>query len=470
MQNQKESHRTVISASIALEIWVLISVLVAGSLIVMYRWKGQAGLDIILVTGPYSKFWLTFLSVLIAWLLGGLALWLIEKKYIHKGNALTWAGFFIISLLYLNLLRERLTYGDLASYVLGATNLVNGQPFDRLYIYPPFWAILLKPLVPYGEDAFLVVLWVLNILSLMAFYFLMHLVLEKYGFSPHMAAIVVTLFLGVNMAVLRTMYYMQVNLHVLNLIFISLLLYPRSRMLSALALSLAIHFKVSPAALALAFLLERDWRWLAWLAFFTLFIFAITVVSDGLEPYQSFLYNLGLLNIPHGLNFRETSFDSFFWAITQLLHLNYVFPRVATYISKAALGVASLFVMVKAVRGKSYYEGASANLFNAIPPLMILMNMYSPLVWEHHGVFLVLGVIVLLRRLDTPAEWIWFGAFYFVQFLIPTFDFFPWSYARMLTPLLLLWMLWRVTKRPPGETALFRRVKQWLENLPALPA
>ena len=473
MQNNGELQtvrRPISAASIALAGWTVISLLVVISLIGMYAWKGQHGLEIILVTGPFSRFWLTFMSVILTWLLGGLALWLVSTARIHAGNALAWAGFFLVSVLYLNLLRERVQYGDLTSYILGATNLANGEPFDRLYIYPPFWAMLLRPLVPYGEEAFLNVLWLLNVLGLMAFYWLLHRMLERYGFSPRLAALTVTLFMVANMAVIRTLFYMQINLHVLNLIFLSVLLFKRSRMLSALALALAVHLKASPLVLALAFLLERDWRWLAWLAFFGFFLFGVTLLTDGWAPYASYLQNLSLLNGPHGLNFRETAFDSFFWALTQLLHLNYLFPRVAIYVSKALLGVATLIVMLRTVRNRTFHQGEQAKLLNALPPLLILMNMYSPLVWEHHGVFLAISFFVLLRVLDTPGEWTWFAAIYFVQFLIPTFDFFPWSYARMLTPLLLLWLMWRASGRPGRETPFFTRINQWLQTLPPLPA
>ncbi|HEY6072073.1 MAG TPA: hypothetical protein VIV15_01480, partial [Anaerolineales bacterium] len=146
-------------ARAALAAWGVLSALIALSVLGMYAWKGHAGLDVILVTGPLSKFWLTFMALILAWLLGGLALWLMAARRIHAGNALSWMGFFFVSFLYLNLLRERLEYGDLASYILGATNLYHGEPFDSLYIYPPFWAMLLKPLVPLGEQAFLYVLW-----------------------------------------------------------------------------------------------------------------------------------------------------------------------------------------------------------------------------------------------------------------------------------------------------------------------
>lgn len=458
------------AVGIVLAAWIVLSVLVAASLFAIYRWKGPQGFEVIMTTGPFSKFWLTFLSALMTWLLGGLALVLLWTKRIHAGNLLTWAGFFIVSILFLNLMRERLQYGDLTSYILGANNLANGEPFDRLYIYPPFFAMILKPLVPFGEDAFLYVMWTVNLLGLMAFYFLLQRVLEQYGYSPRMAALAVTVFMVANVAMIRTMYYMQVNLHVLNLVFLSILLQPRSRMLSALALALAVHLKASPLVLALPFLLERDWRWLAWLTFFGFFIFGVTLMADGWQPYQSYLYNLGLLNIPHGMNFRETSFDSFFWAIVQLLKLDYNFARIPIYISKVLLGLGTLAVLFQSVRKRTFQQGERANLLNAIPPLLVLMNMYSPLVWEHHGVFLALAVFALMRVLSTPAEWAWFGIFYFIQFLIPTFDFFPWSYARMLTPLLLLWMLWRATTRSTGESDWFRRANQWLNELPALPA
>mgnify|MGYP001004209899 CR=1 FL=1 len=90
------------AVGIALTAWIVLSVLVAASLFAVYRWKGPQGFDIIMTTGPFSKFWLTFLSVLMTWLLGGLALALLWTKRIHAGNLLTWAGFYIVSILFLN--------------------------------------------------------------------------------------------------------------------------------------------------------------------------------------------------------------------------------------------------------------------------------------------------------------------------------------------------------------------------------
>lgn len=452
--------------------WVILSLSILLSLILVELAGGEGAIGALTPTGPLSKFWLTAAAVVHAWLLGGALLWLLKSRRIHRGNALAWAGFFMVSLLYVNLLRERTEYGDLDSYIRGATNLHNGEPFDNLYIYPPLWAMLLKPLVPYGENAFLYVTWNLNLLMLMLFYPLLLRMLERYGFSPRLAAVLTTLFMLVNMPLLRTLFYLQINLHVLNLIFLSVLAYPRARPWSALALALAIHLKVSPAALVLAFLLERDWRWLAWLAFFGLGIFGLTVLSDGLQPYVSYLHNLSLLDAARPPNFRETSFDSFFWSVAQFAQLDPLFARLGIYAAKIALTAAVFAVLRKAVQQQSYSPAATAGnatgtaLLNALPPLLILMNMLSPLVWEHHAVFLVVAFMVLLRGLHTPAEWTWFGILYFVEFLIPTIDFFPWSYLRMLAPLLLLWLLWRTAGRK-GETPFFHGLNGWLDKLPA---
>ena len=48
---------------------------------------------------------------------------------------------------------------------------------------------------------------------------------------------------------------------------------------------------------------------------------------------------------------------------------------------------------------------------------------------------------------STPDEWIWFGFAYFLEFILPTFDFFPWSYGRLLAPLIILWLMWKATKK-----------------------
>jgi uncharacterized membrane protein len=159
-------------------------------------------------------------------------------------------------------LRERVRYGDIDYYTQAAFALIRNQPLPDTYFYPPLWATLLSFLTPLGENGILLASWIANVLSFLLFYFLLHRTLELYQFKPYAAALTATLFLLVNMPVLRTFMYVQVNFHVMNFILLSILFYRDRPLLSALMLALAIHFKASPAVLVLAFLLPLNWKWL----------------------------------------------------------------------------------------------------------------------------------------------------------------------------------------------------------------
>ena len=107
-------------------------------------------------------------------------------------------------------------------------------------------------------------------------------------------------------------------------------------------------------------------------------------------------------------------------------------------------------------------------MLNAVPPLFILFTLASPVVWEHHGVFVALSFLLMLKRLETPSEWLWFALAYLLEFLLPTFDFFPWSFGRLVAPLMILWMMWRTAIRP-GDAPLFSQLNLWFDRLPGLP-
>ncbi len=89
------------------------------------------------------------------------------------------------------------------------------------------------------------------------------------------------------------------------------------------------------------------------------------------------------------------------------------------------------------------------------------MTLVSPVVWEHHGIFVGLSFLLMLKRIETPSEWFWFGFAYLLEFLLPTFDFFPWSYGRLVAPLIILWLMWRGTK-----SELFPRLNSWMDSIP----
>ncbi len=452
-------------AQAAALVWCAITVAMIAHALGVYSAGGVEGLKAVIQQGPLSDVAITFFSAALAWLLAGAFLLLVARRIIHKGNAVTAACFFVVALLYVNFLRERTVYGDILDYVKAAGNLYRGEPLHERYLYPPLWATLLKPLVPFGWRAIFDVCWILNALSLFAFFFLLHAALKRYGFGASLAAIVTAVFMLVNAPVIRTLCYVQVNFHVMNLILAALLLYPRSAALSALALALAVHLKASPAVLALAFLSRRDWKWLAWFAGSTIGIGVLTVAGSGLAAYREFLANVGALYGAGDPSFRENSIDSFVTALFASLGAGPAFVQYLAAPLKIVAAFAAIAVMSRNTRRETFLAGGGENgrVLNAVPALLALMTLLSPLMWEHHGVFLALSFLVMLKKLSSAGEWAVFGAAYFLAFLVPTFDFFPWSYGRLLAILAWLWLAWRVSGRA-GASAAFERVNAALER------
>ena len=465
--------------------WAAITVLVAASLLIIYLHWGVAGFSIFIQQWPLTDLPIVLASAALTWLLAGFLLYLLANAKINASNALTFSGFFLTAFVYLNILGERFRYGDYQYYLQAANNLLQHKPLPSTYFYLPLWATLLEPIAPLGDAGMMLILWLVNIFSLFLFYFLLHRLLEKYGFSIRLAAVVTTLFILVNTPLLRTLDYVQVNLLVINFILLSLLLYPKYSFLSALSLALAVHLKTSPAVLVLAFLLEKDWRWFGWFVLSFLVLAAIPVAFNGISPYFDYLNNILGLTQGRQAIFHETSFDSFFRFIVPALKLPNILIEIFADVAKVILAAATFLVTAQCVRMKAFFSPSTpsllpnlgegrrddgnrgANLLNATPPLLILMTLASPVVWEHHGIFVALSFLLMLKRIDSPSEWMWFGLAYFLEFILPTFDFFPWSYGRLVAPLIILWLMWKTVKKK--ETSpFFVAINDWVAKLPSL--
>ena len=148
--------------------------------------------------------------------------------------------------------------------------------------------------------------------------------------------------------------YVQVNLHVMNAIFLSLLLYRRSPFISALMLALAVQLKSSPAVLVLAFLLEKDWRWLAWFVLGNLLLGSVTLVTDGISPFLDVLNNITRLAGQRTATFHDNAFDSFFGFPSEIFAVSDSLVRVLVYASKGLLLIAVLFVLYRLVRSQAF--------------------------------------------------------------------------------------------------------------------
>src|SRR3990172_3929687 len=439
------------SLQTAFKLWIGLTLLVIASLVMIYIRNGTAGLNLFIQQWPLSNLVVTLAATTLTWLLLGALLYLVVNEKINPGNIFTVAGFFLVMFIYLNILRERFRYGDYAYYIEAATALLNNQTLPDTYLYLPLWATLLQFILPLGDQGVLAILWTVNMFALGVFYFLLIRVLERYQFSNRLAVIVVVLFILINAPIQRTLGFVQVNLLVMDLIFLSILAYPQNTFLSALTLVLAIHLKTSPAVLVLAFLLDINWRWLAWFALSFLVIAAIPVAINGITPYYDYLNNIAVLTQIPDTNFHDTSFDSFLRFLNTFLGINILWTRIMIYTGKAALLFTTITVILKNLRNQSFVIGEN-KMLNALPPLFVLMTLASPIVWDHHGIFVTLSFLLMLKRMEAPASWIWFGFAYFLEFVMPSFDFFPWSYGRLIAPMIVLALMWFAVPKNEGRT------------------
>ena len=455
------------SLQTAFKSWIGLTVLVIASLIAIYLRNGTEGLNLFIQQWPLSNLVVTLASTAITWLLLGALLYMLVNEKINAGNGFFVAGFFLVMFLYLNILRERFRYGDYAYYIEAATALLNNQTLPDTYLYLPLWATLLQYIVPLGDQGVLAILWTMNIIALGLFYILLVRVLERYGYSNRLAVTITVLFMLVNTPLHRTLGYVQVNLLTMVLVMFGVLYFPRNTFLSALALALAVHLKTSPAALVLAFLLERNWRWVAWFALSFLVIALIPVALEGIKPYFDYVTNIGILTHITDTNFHDTSFDSFFRFLNPFLSIDISTTRIIIYIAKTVLGLSTIYVMAQNVRNHTFADNrvSSPALLNAIPSLFIVMTLTSPIVWDHHGIFTALSFLLLIKCIESPSAWMWLGFAYFLEFILPSFDFFPWSYGRLVAPIIILALIWGIPKKQE-ESRFFSAANAWFEKLP----
>ena len=444
------------------KLWIGITLLVIASLAAIYFRNGTKGLNLFIQEWPLSNLAVTLASTALVWLLIGMLFYMLVNGKINAENVWITAGFFLIMFVYLSILRERFRYGDYQYYLEAATALAKGQPLPDSYLYLPLWATLLQFLVPLGDQGVMITLWTVNVIALAAFYFLLILILERYDFSNRLAVVITILFLLINTPLMRTLGFIQVNLLALDLVFLSILVYPKNEILSALALALAVHLKTSPAVLVLAFLLEFNWRWLVWFAVSFLAIGLFPIAINGVSPYYQYINNAFQLTQIHDTNFHDTSFDSFLRFLDPFLGIQIAQTRLMALSAKVLLLIATLAVMIQTIRTQSFIK--ENRMLNAIPPLFILMTLASPIVWDHHGLFVTLSFLLMLKRIDSPTLWMWFGFAYLLEFILPSFDFFPWSYGRLVAPMIILALMWGISRKHE-EAYFFGAANTWLAKL-----
>jgi hypothetical protein len=404
----------------------------------------------------------TLACVGLVWVAAGGALCLLTQPAARVRYGWHIVFSFVLLVLYLNVLRERPQYADVQDYVQAALDLKNGRPFHIRYLYPPFLATVCQPFLCLGSDGLAALFWGVNWIGLLMYFILLVKTLETYGVETRLGCFGVFLFLLVNVPVLRTLSFVQVNFHVMNLILLAFLCYPRFRVLSAVALAVAIHLKASPLVIALPFLYLRDKRWvLSWMLSGGL-LFGLTYLYYGGEPFASFLANAKTVYYANGISFRENSIDALVrtLAITVRKSGTAFVPFI-----KVPVLIGLVWGVWHSVQTRmwSKREEGSGLLQNSLPLLLFVMVFLSPLVWEHHFVFLSIPFLLIIRKLRTSWDWVAYGFAYLCVYLTPTFDFYPWSFCRLLGAGILFVLCIRLTSR--GDSRWFEGFQRKFDRM-----
>ena len=96
----------------------------------------------------------------------------------------------------------------------------------------------------------------------------------------------------------------------------------------------------------------------------------------------------------------------------------------------------------------SFRQRVVLNGFAALPLAMLLA---APSIWEHHFVFVLLPMLVLLPALREPWQFGAWGIAYVFMFLQPVYDVFPVSYTRLVALLLALLLFHSIATRAPNS-------------------
>lgn len=105
------------------------------------------------------------------------------------------------------------------------------------------------------------------------------------------------------------------------------------------------------------------------------------------------------------------------------------------------------------MRRATYVERADAGseVLNGLPAWSAVMVLASPLIWEHHLVFLAIPFLAVAKKMRMPAEWVAYSLVYLLTFLLPTFDFYPWSFGRLFSAVVLMVLMVRSCRTADAE-------------------
>lgn len=282
------------------------------------------------------------------------------------------------------------------------------------YIYPPLWAAALSPLAGAMEPlTFFRTASILSALATFASVLLAWRMARSFAVPLWAWCLIAAILLKTSLIFYMSMYLLQPQIVVIMLCLAAFERYGAgSSRLAGVLLGLAAALKLTPAGLALLFLIDRNWRavaamaaTLAGLATLSLWVGGPglhTVYLDTLATAGGGLY-VNAVNysaeVPlHGIGVFLGILPHVEFA-TQNIRITSTPPFVA--IAGKALALGGLVWMVLATRALEADKRLVARLFLT----SLLLNLFGPLGWAHYFQLQVLLLPALLGLLPLARGW-----------------------------------------------------------------
>ncbi len=319
--------------------------------------------------GPHTNRIALMVSLLFTWLLLGSVLLMVGFGKITVNNIVAVICGVAICLLYLSFLRERVEFGDFTSYTNNARLFLEGKPQAKWFAYPPLWPSFIACFYRISPFLAVVACFVVNQLSFAAFFILGVLFLRRCRISLNLAGILLFLAMVVNVPLLRNLVYVQVSLLMVDLVLASILLFPKSKGLSALFLALGVHLKVAPLFFSPVFFIKKQWSWLLYFIFWGLAMVLLVCFTFGGSHFFDF-YDRLTAYFP--LQFRSCTFDGLLVNTSAFLGWDFLPVDAIAYTLRVTLVIWIYVVAYIAIRKQTFAcsnDAASDRIINGIIPL-----------------------------------------------------------------------------------------------------
>lgn len=302
--------------------------------------------------------------------------------------------------------------GDLESYLRASRRLAAGENIyvDEIfpYMYPPFLAFLLTPLIYVSIGAAKLFWYLGNIF----FIFLSFILLYKLAEPEHGKRFLLTF-----MSLLFTLRFLgdsthrgQVNILILLLCVLTLYFFSRKRLCwAALFLAIAIAIKLTTLLLIGFFLFKRKFRFCGLTAVCLVFVLLLPMVSAGfnqninaLKQYPTVAANIydhdklnqslhnAMFHLFHPIKIKDNS-------DIHILKLDEALIKLLTYMLILVMTLFSAFKL----RGKKETSGMIFNIEFSI--MITLMLLFSPVSRKDHFVTLLIPYFFYFYSLLNPS-------------------------------------------------------------------